>query len=98
MPDHLPTDITTEPPLGQLRWRCRRGTRELDRLLSGFLEHEYAGLEQPLRFAFVELLDTPDPLLQDWLLGRAAPPYREIGEVIALVRQRMPAHLSDLEN
>jgi antitoxin CptB len=60
--------------LGKLRWRCRRGMRELDELLTRHLDHEY-GTDGPERQeTFRRLLDAPDPLIYAWFLGREAPP------------------------
>lgn len=57
----------------RLRWRCRRGTTELDRLLGWFLEQRYAHVDNVIRLAFSALLDEQDPDLWDWLMGRAHP-------------------------
>lgn len=62
--------------LGRLRWRARRGTRELDRLLGGWLERRFASAGADQCACFDALLDTPDPQLWDWLTGQAAPETR----------------------
>lgn len=54
----------------RLRWRCRRGTRELDQLLGWWLDARYAEATSELREAFAALLDQQDPQLWDWLLGK----------------------------
>ena len=41
----------------RLRWRCRRGTRELDALFGDWLERCYPGADAAARQAFAELLD-----------------------------------------
>ena len=43
-------------PEGRLYWRCRRGTKELDRVLGDYLEQEYARAEARLQNAFAGLL------------------------------------------
>lgn len=58
----------------KLRWRCRRGMRELDMVLARFLDHDLPVLDAADRETFSRLLDATDPELYDWLLGRAAPP------------------------
>lgn len=60
--------------LNQLRWRCRRGMRELDLILSRFLEREYSTLIEPEQHSFARLLDSADPDLYNWLLARQAVP------------------------
>lgn len=59
--------------VARLRWRCRRGMRELDLLVSRWLEHSYADASQSRRDAFERLLELPDPVLLGWLTGRARP-------------------------
>jgi antitoxin CptB len=57
--------------LGRLRWRARRGTRELDRLLGWWLDHRFERADAARRDDFDALLDLPDPQLWDWLTGQA---------------------------
>lgn len=57
----------------KLRWRCRRGMKELDVLLLNYLERHYPTASAEQRQAFGELLELPDPLLWDWLIRRAQP-------------------------
>ena len=58
---------------GGLRWQCRRGMRELDVLLSDYLEQHYAAADEPQKAAFHTLLSLPDPELAAYLLGGAEP-------------------------
>jgi antitoxin CptB len=57
----------------RLRWRARRGTRELDAVLGWWLDARYAQADAATRQDFEALLDTPDPDLWDWLTGHARP-------------------------
>ena len=58
----------------RLRWRCRRGMRELDLLLSAWLERRWPWADERERAAFERLLAQPDPRLWDWLVaGRPCP-------------------------
>ncbi|MGH8273530.1 MAG: succinate dehydrogenase assembly factor 2 [Gammaproteobacteria bacterium] len=68
-------------PYGQVRWRARRGRRELDMLLERYLDTRYARASASERKAFAELLDRSDPDISDWIMGRAAPPA-ELSDVI----------------
>jgi antitoxin CptB len=72
--------------LQRLRWRCRRGTRELDRLLGDWLERRYTGASPALQAAFSELLDEQDPQLWDWLMGREAPQRAEFRRIVDAIR------------
>lgn len=62
------------PPLGQLRWRSRRGLRELDMVLQHYLEQRYPQSPPEEQAAFVELLEQNDTDILDWLLGRKPAP------------------------
>jgi antitoxin CptB len=70
-------------PLGKLRWRCHRGTKELDRILGHFLEEEYAHASPQIQWAFAQLLEMQDPDIYDWLMGAGAPVEVEFKELIA---------------
>jgi antitoxin CptB len=58
---------------GELRWRCRRGMRELDLLLTRFLDEHYGDAPPAEQLAFRRLLDFQDPLIYDYVVGRQAP-------------------------
>ena len=53
----------------RVRWRCRRGTRELDTLLVGFFDRDYLSLSAADKQRFSLLLELPDPDLHDYLMG-----------------------------
>jgi antitoxin CptB len=57
--------------VARLRWRCRRGMRELDQLLGWYLDARFADAGADARRAFAALLDQQDPELWDWLMGRS---------------------------
>jgi len=52
----------------RLRWQCRRGTRELDLVLMGYLERRYATASSEEQNAFRMLLERPDPEIEHMLL------------------------------
>ncbi len=60
----------------RLRWRARRGTRELDTLLGWWLDTRLASADAATVADFDALLDCPDPDLWDWLTGHAEPETR----------------------
>lgn len=72
-------------PVGQLRWRCRRGMRELDVLLLKFLELRYAGLSHAQKETFEAVLQLQDPDLYAMLTGKLVPESVEIREMIELL-------------
>ena len=80
----------------RLLWRCRRGMKELDVLLERFARWELpqAGPEQRRLMAW--LLDLPDPLLVDYLLGQGLPPEAELAELILRIRRLPPVTPAEL--
>lgn len=69
----------------RLRWRCRRGMRELDVLLTRYLDDKYAQAPLALQQAFCGLLEQEDDQLWDWLLGRSVPASSELQAIVRLV-------------
>ena len=78
--------------LNRLRWRCRRGMRELDVLLERYLQRYWPGASGERRAAFERLLELPDPVLADLCLRRAAVPEAGFAELLAEITD--PAELS----
>jgi antitoxin CptB len=70
---------------GQLLWRCRRGTKELDVLLERYVHRDYPQASATEQGAFIQLLDLPDPLLSDYFFGYAAPEQPELASVVARI-------------
>lgn len=70
----------------RLRWLCRRGTRELDVLLTRFLDEGYAASSPTVQQAFERLLEWPDPELYDCLIGRRSTGDPELDHVVARIR------------
>lgn len=72
--------------LRRLRWRCRRGMRELDRLLERWLEREWRASPTRQRAAFLRLLDVEDDRLWRWFLGHETPDDVEIAALVERIR------------
>jgi antitoxin CptB len=72
----------------RLRWRARRGTRELDALIGGWLDDSYPTADEPQRLAFEALLDMQDPDLWDWIMGHAQAPRADWQAIIDDIRTR----------
>ena len=72
----------------RLRWRCRRGMRELDQLLGWYLESRYANADNAAKEAFSTLLDQQDPELWNWFSGRDTPEYPGWRLIIDEIRTR----------
>ena len=78
--------------LARIRWRARRGTRELDILLARYLDAHLDALDERGLVLVERLLDVQDPELQAWLTGSAEPGEeplaRLVGEIRAAPRER----------
>lgn len=72
--------------LGRLRWQCRRGMRELDELLLAFMESRGETLDAEERGLLARLLEYPDQLLLDWLMGQARPMDGDLARAVDMVR------------
>jgi antitoxin CptB len=72
----------------RLRWQCRRGMRELDILLTNYLDHAYGQARERQKQAFRELLALPDPELIDYLLGGQLPADAALADVVSQIRDR----------
>ena len=81
-------DDAAAADLRSLRWRCRRGMRELDVLLSGFLERRYPSLDRAGKEAFRDLLALQDPEIFGYLLGRERPADPRIADIVTRVLER----------
>lgn len=83
--------MTDPVELRRLRWRCRRGMRELDTLLMRFLDDRYATSTGAEQEAFRRLLSLPDPEILGLLTGQRASEDPAVGRVVGLVvGQRVP--------
>ena len=58
-----------EIELRRLRWRCRRGMRELDQLLARYLDLRWLHAPEGERGVFLRLLECEDDKLWRWFLG-----------------------------
>jgi antitoxin CptB len=58
----------------RLRFQCwHRGTKELDLLLGGFADQSLSSLSAEQLGRLERLLEVPEPLLYDWIVGRTEP-------------------------
>lgn len=77
-------DLRAVSELAKLRWRCRRGMRELDQLLLRYLDREWATAPESERAVFLRVLESEDDKLWRWVMGRERPGD---DDVHALVRR-----------
>ncbi len=67
---------------GQLRWRCRRGMKELDVLFTRYLDQHYAAAPAARQASFRELLELQDPSIYAYCMGREPAPSVELAALI----------------
>lgn len=66
----------------RLRWRCRRGSKELDLILAGFMDTHYARLSAAEQRLFEKLLACADPQLTAWLCHGAPPAEQGMATIV----------------
>ena len=76
---------------GRLRWQCRRGMKELDQLLTRYLEGPYGAASENDKAAFHALLELSDPELVGYLLQRREPESEIIARGIDIILGRHKA-------
>jgi antitoxin CptB len=77
--------------MAKLRWRSRRGMRELDAVLLGFLDAHARELSEAEIASFEGILELPDPVLYAYLLGRSAPTDAATTSLLERIRSSTPA-------
>jgi antitoxin CptB len=73
--------------VARLRWRCRRGMKELDLVLLRYLEQDYPLASAADRDAFARILELQDPDLFGYLVGRDSPAEASLRHVVARIRR-----------
>jgi antitoxin CptB len=72
--------------IAKLRWQCRRGTLELDRLLLHYLDTAYSQANPEEQGIFKRLLQCEDGDLLGWLLGDKRPAGEKLGILVHKIR------------
>ncbi len=78
----------TATEINKLRWRCRRGTLELDSILQRFLDQRYQQLSPEQQQAFVRLLALEDDLLIRYFVENQLPEDELLKELVVKMRDR----------
>ena len=79
----------------ELKWRCRRGMLELDILLNSYLDKNYDTMSQQQGDLFSEVLDYPDQVLFDLLLGNMQSSDARVNRLVSEI-QRISCNNQDL--
>jgi len=72
--------------LSRLRWLCRRGMKELDVVMTRYLDDFYSTADQTDQRSFRTLLDMPDPDLFALLVGRETCEDIDLANLIDVLR------------
>jgi len=81
---------TMNGEIGKLRWRCRRGMKELDLLLTRYIDEQYGAAAAAEQAAFQRLLELQDPTIYDYVLGRDAPADPALRSLLERITRKRP--------
>ena len=70
----------------RLVWRCRRGMKELDLVMLGYLDRHYDNAPAEEKAVFEQILEMQDPLLYGYVIGREQPEDPAVRDVIEKIR------------
>jgi antitoxin CptB len=82
--------VADDAELRRLRWKCRRGMRELDQLLARYLDREWRQSSETGRAVFLRLLETEDDRLWHWFMGHESSDDAEIQTLVERIRSLPP--------
>ncbi len=71
----------------ELKWRCRRGMLELDILLNSYLDKNYSTMSAQQGETFSEVLDYPDQVLFDLLLGNMRSSDARVNRLVSEIQR-----------
>ena len=80
---------STDSERARLAWQCRRGMCELDEILRCFLDRGYSRLDEPGRVHFSRLLDYPDTVLLEFLVGPLEPAHKDVAQIVRTIRNSL---------
>jgi len=76
---------TANEDFGRLRWACRRGIRELDVLLTRYVDEKFPDAPAAEQAAFRRLLETQNPVIYAYCLGVEPAPNPEMRALISRI-------------
>jgi antitoxin CptB len=80
-----------EAELRRLRWKSRRGMRELDQLFGRYLDSLWRQESEQQRGVFLRLLACEDDKLWHWFMGHDAPADAELATLVQRIRSLPPS-------
>ncbi len=76
-----------EDEYSRLRWLCRRGMKELDLIMTRYLDTQFSKASETEKESFRDLLALPDPELLSLLLGRKPASSSRIQSLVQIIRK-----------
>lgn len=76
---------SVDPEIKRLRWRCRRGMRELDQLMLRYLDCRWSIADDDERKLFLHLLDCEDDKLWRWFMGLERSKDESINVIVKII-------------
>lgn len=73
----------------RIEWDCRRGMRELDKLIMPFYQNHFDSLNEAEQQTFVALLQYPDPELYRWFMNQLPAPTAELQAMVGLIQSKL---------
>ncbi|WP_131928758.1 FAD assembly factor SdhE [Bibersteinia trehalosi] len=73
----------------RIEWDCRRGMRELDKLIMPFYQKHFDELDESQQQTFVVLLGYTDPELYRWFMNQLPAPTAELQAMVRLIQQKL---------
>lgn len=73
----------------RIEWECRRGMRELDKMIMPFYQNHFDSLTAAQQQTFAEMLTYPDPELFRWVMHQLPAPTQEMTDLIELMRSKI---------
>lgn len=73
----------------KIEWECRRGMRELDKLIMPFYQQHFDELNERQQQIFVEMLSYSDPELFRWFMNQLPAPTAELQAMVELIKSKL---------
>ena len=75
----------TQHDLSRIKWRCRRGTKELDYLLLSYFENHYLTANEEDQESFKKILSEQDPTIIDYFANPKGISDTSVYQVIRII-------------
>lgn len=76
--------------LRRLRWRCRRGMRELDQLFGRYIDTQWSEASEVERGIFLRLVECEDDKLWRWFTAQEQCPDETLAPLIERITRLPP--------